>query len=64
MMPDERRSVGLYTTVTPEEKALIDEKFMESGARSLRAYLRKMIVDGYIAAALYCQQCQPDHPTL
>ena len=30
MMPDERRSVGLYTTVTPEEKALIDEKFMES----------------------------------
>ena len=48
MMPDERCSVGLYTTVTPEEKALIDEKFMESGARSLRAYLRKMIVDGYV----------------
>lgn len=44
----ESRSVGLYTTVTPDEKALIDQKMEKAGIKNQRAYLRKMAVDGYI----------------
>ena len=48
MRAAEGRSIGLFTTVTPEEKAVIDEKRALSGIRSQRAYLRKMAVDGYV----------------
>jgi len=44
----EGRTVGLYTTVTPEERTIIDRKMSELGTMNLRAYLRKMAVDGYI----------------
>ena len=40
--------MGLYTKVSPEEKALIDRKMALLGVSNLRAYLRKMAVDGYI----------------
>ena len=40
--------MGLYTKVTPEEKDVIDEKMAQAGIRNLRAYLRKMAVDGYV----------------
>lgn len=40
--------MGLYTKVTPEEKAVIDEKMALAGVNNLRAYLRKMAVDGYV----------------
>jgi len=40
--------VGLYTKVTPEEKDVIDEKMAQAGIGNLRAYLRKMAVDGYV----------------
>lgn len=44
----EGRDIGLYTKVSPEEKALIDRKMELLGVSNLRAYLRKMAVDGYI----------------
>ena len=40
--------MGLYTKVTPEEKAVIEEKMALAGTDNLRAYLRKMAVDGYV----------------
>ena len=48
MRQKEGRTVGLYTKVTPEEKVVIDRKMSELGTMNLRAYLRKMAVDGYI----------------
>ena len=48
MRRSEGRTVGLFTKVSPEEKAVIDEKMAALGTRNLRAYLRKMAVDGYI----------------
>ena len=48
MRHSEGRTVGLFTKVSPEEKAVIDQKMAELGATNLRAYLRKMAVDGYI----------------
>ena len=48
MRRNEGRTVGLYTTVTPEERAVIDEKMAQAGTDNLRAYLRKMALDGYV----------------
>ena len=48
MRRSEGRTIGLFTKVTPEEKAVIDEKMAALGTHNLRAYLRKMAVDGYI----------------
>ena len=48
MRQNEGRTVGLYTKVSPEEKAVIDQKMAMLGTGNLRAYLRKMAVDGYI----------------
>lgn len=48
MRRKEGRSIGLYTRVSPEEKEVIDRKMALLGASNLRAYLRKMAVDGYI----------------
>jgi len=45
---NEGRTVGLYTKVSPEEKEVIDQKMALLGTTNLRAYLRKMAVDGYI----------------
>ena len=48
MRANEGRTVGLFTKVSPEEKAAIDRKMELLGTTNLRAYLRKMAVDGYI----------------
>jgi len=48
MRKNEGRTVGLYTKVSPEEKEMIDKKMALLGTANLRAYLRKMAVDGYI----------------
>ena len=48
MRKNEGRTVGLYTMVSPEEKEVIDQKMALLGTMNLRAYLRKMAVDGYI----------------
>ena len=48
MRRNEGRTVGLFTKVSPEEKEVIDQKMALLGTANLRAYLRKMAVDGYI----------------
>ena len=40
--------MGLFTKVSPGEKEVIDQKMALLGTTNLRAYLRKMAVDGYI----------------
>jgi len=45
---NEGRTVGLYTKVSPEEKEVIDRKMALLGTTNLRAYLRKIAVDGYV----------------
>ena len=40
MRRNEGRTVGLFTKVSPEEKAVIDRKMAEMGTTNLRAYLR------------------------
>ncbi len=47
MRHSEGRTIGLYTKVSPEEKDMIDQKMALLGTSNLRAYLRKMAVDGY-----------------
>ena len=48
MRYSEGRTVGLYTKVSPAEKEVIDQKMALLGTTNLRAYLRKMAVDGYV----------------
>ena len=48
MRYSEGRTVGLYTKVSPEEKKVINQKMALLGTTNLRAYLRKMAVDGYV----------------
>ena len=48
MRTNEGRTVGLFTKVSPEEKAAIDRRMELLGTSNLRAYLRKMAVDGYV----------------
>lgn len=48
MKRKERRTIGLYTKVSPEEKELIAKKMVLSGTKNQRAYLRKMALDGYV----------------
>ena len=48
MRKNEGRTIGLYTKVSPEEKEVIDQKMALLGTMNLRAYLRKMAVDGYV----------------
>ena len=48
MRISEGRTVGLFTKVSPEEKEVIDQKMALLGTTNLRAYLRKMAVDGYV----------------
>ena len=48
MRQNEGRTIGLYTKVSPEEKEVIDQKMALLGTSNLRAYLRKMAVDGYV----------------
>ena len=43
-----RRDVMLAIRVSEEERALIARRMEQAGVRSLRAYLLKMAVDGYV----------------
>ena len=48
MRRSEGRTIGLFTKVSPGEKAVIEEKMAALGTHNLRAFIRKMAVDGYI----------------
>lgn len=47
-MANRKRDIRLRFRVTPEERALIEEKMAQVGTSNMEAYLRKMSIDGYI----------------
>ena len=47
-MAKRKRDVPLLFWVSPEEKALIQQKMEQIGTTNLSAYLRKMAIDGYV----------------
>ncbi len=46
-MANRQRNVQLKFRVTPEERALIEDKMALLGTSNMAAYLRKMAIDGY-----------------
>ena len=46
-MANRKRNIQLKIRVTPEERALIEEKMDELGTQNMAAFLRKMALDGY-----------------
>ena len=47
-MANRKRNIRIRFRVTPEERALIEEKMTQVGTSNMEAYLRKMAIDGYI----------------
>lgn len=47
-MANRKRNIMVRFRVTPEEKAMIEEKMSQVGTSNMEAYLRKMSIDGYI----------------
>ena len=47
-MGKRKRNVMLAARVTEEERELITRRMEQAGVRSMRAYLLKMAVDGYV----------------
>ena len=46
--PKRKREVQLNFRVSPEELALIEQKMAQLGTKNREAYLRKMVLDGYV----------------
>jgi len=44
----QKRTIGLYTKVSEEEKNIIHEKMKSANTNNMRGYLRKMATEGYI----------------
>ena len=47
-MANLEREVQLKFRVTPEERALIEQKMAQLGTSNMAAYLRKMAIDGFV----------------
>ena len=47
-MAKRKRNIQILFCVSPEEKKLIRRKMIESKTKNMGAYLRKMVIDGYI----------------
>ena len=47
-MANLEREIQLKFRVTPEERALIEQKMAQLGTTNMAAYLRKMAIDGYV----------------
>ena len=47
-MANRKRNFVLRVPVTPEERAMIQEKMAQLGTRNFSAYARKMLIDGYV----------------
>lgn len=43
-----KRNIILTFRVSPEERALIEQKMAQFGTRNMGAYLRKIAIDGYV----------------
>ena len=47
-MPKRNRDINVSFRVTEQEREMIEKKMELAGIRSLRAYMLKMAVDGYV----------------
>lgn len=47
-MAKRKRDIPLLFWVSPEEKALIEQKMAQLGTENMSAYLRKMAIDGLV----------------
>ena len=47
-MANLQRQIQLKFRVTPEERALIEQKMAQLGTNNMAAYLRKMAIDGFV----------------
>ena len=50
-MANRTRNFVLRVPVTPEERALIQQKMAQLHTKNFSAYARKMLIDGYIAVS-------------
>jgi len=48
MMAARVREIQLKFRVTPQERALIEQRMAQAGTANMAAYLRKMSIDGYV----------------
>ena len=55
-MANRKRKFVLRVPVTPEERALIQQKMTQLGTKNFSAYARKMLIDGYIIKVDYTEQ--------
>ena len=55
-MANRKRKFVLRVPVTPEERALIQQKMVQLGTKNFSAYARKMLIDGYIIKVDYTEQ--------
>lgn len=46
--PKRRRDVPLYIWVSEDEYAAIGERMAQAGTQNLSAYIRKMVLNGYV----------------
>ncbi len=47
-MARQKRDILLKVRVTPQERALIEQKMAQLGKTNMAAYIRKMAIDGYV----------------
>ena len=47
-MAKRKRDIQLKVRVTPEERAMIEEKMAQLGTTNMAAFMRKMAIDGYV----------------
>ena len=55
-MANRTRNIVLRVPVTPEERALIQQKMAQLHTKNFSAYARKMLIDGYIIKVDYTEQ--------
>ena len=46
-MANRKRQIVLRVPVTPEERAIIQQKMAQLGTKNFSAYARKILIDGY-----------------
>ena len=55
-MANRKRQIVLRVPVTPEERALLQQKMAQLGTKNFSPYARKMLIDGYIIKVDYAEQ--------
>ena len=56
MMKNRTRPARIEFRVTEQERQLIQKKMEQLGTKNMGAYLRKMVIDGYIIKVDYTEQ--------